>query len=504
MACGAGGAATQARSPAGASESKPSGDNASPAGEPKGNDALKGIAPAPAECAKYASAPEQPCPPGDFNADLAKALMSVGSPDLALRCLEKAPEMPPGLMRAFSAELDRNCADVIVGDSADAPGVPREISETLRALSVGARLFRSVRKPPLLQPPFSKAEFTKHFKEVLTPWIKEQVHAVDVLAQVGPRLSGYAKAIVALESGLADMRFVDIARSIELPDELKQDPELRETYLVSLEQALEPRVVRGRDAALVGLGELQRQGILKDSRLTEVRTLLSTLFAGRRIDALDQLLLPPLPAVELSTPALKIAAKLPAFYSLKLATTPNVDDPQLLRARLEQGVPPALWLSAPAPPASPELAVLQQRALFLLGQAYFWAEPFARAAAIATPKGDAPATLVHELSKVLARGPRNAAALMLGSTTLPAELRDVTAVDALAKQKSPAAGMAEFDAAYLRGLSPPANDPAFWKEQTLRYQRAQKQLNDKDAKIAAELAKAAADTDKELRKQSKP
>ena len=66
------------------------------------------------------------------------------------------------------------------------------------------------------------------------------------------------------------------------------------------------------------------------------------------------------------------------------------------------------------------------------------------------------------------------------------------------------AGLAEFDAAYLRGLAPPANDPAFWKEQTERYRRAQKQLDEKAAKVAADLAKAAADTEKELRKQAKP
>jgi hypothetical protein len=67
------------------------------------------------------------------------------------------------------------------------------------------------------------------------------------------------------------------------------------------------------------------------------------------------------------------------------------------------------------------------------------------------------------------------------------------------------AGLAEFDAAYLRGLAPPANDPEFWKEQRVRFERARKVLLDKAAQSrAAELAKAAADTEKELRKQPKP
>jgi hypothetical protein len=375
------------------------------------------------------------------------------------------------------------------------------------ALGVGARLNRSVRQAPLPHPPFGKAEFLKHFKEVLSPWIAEQAHAVDSLSKVGPRLSSYGKAIVALEAGLADMRFVSVARSIELPQEMKDDPEIRETYLVALEQALEPRVLRGRDAALVGLGELSRQGITRDARLSEARRLLSELYAGRRIDALDGLLLPTLPAAAQATTELQIAASLPAFYALKFDTTPSIDDPALLRARLQQGVPPALWLTSLPKSASPELAVLAQRALFQLGQTYFWAEPFARAAAIETPATDAHAALTTALSRVLARGPRNAAALMLGPPTLPPELRDTAALDALAKQKSsPAdAGLADFDAAYLRGLAPPANDPAFWKEQAARYQRARKALSDKAAQQkAADLSKAALDTEKELRKQAKP
>ncbi len=428
--------------------------------------------------------------------------------DSQLRCLEPNVDAPVGLIRALRADLaPRACADVIVASEAGKSGQTRELADTLVALGVGARLNRSVRQPPLPRPPFTKAEFLKHFKEVLSPWIAEQAHAIDVLSKVGPRLSSYARSVVALEAGLADMRFVGVARSIDLPQEMKDDPEVKETYLVALEQALEPRVLRGRDATLVGIGELARQGVTRDARLSEARKLLSELYAGRRIDALDRLLLPALPPAAQATTPLKLAANLPAFYALRLDPAPTIDDPTLLRARLEQGVPPALWLSALPASASPELAALAQRALFQLGQMYFWAEPFARAAAIETPASDANATLVTGLAKVLARGPRNAAALMLGPPTLPPELRDTTALDALAKAKGqgPVAGLAEFDAAYLRGLAPPANDPAFWKEQRARFERAQKALVDKPSQAnAADLAKAAADTEKELRKPAKP
>jgi hypothetical protein len=148
---------------------------------------------------------------------------------------------------------------------------------------------------------------------------------------------------------------------------------------------------------------------------------------------------------------------------------------------------------------------MQRRALFELGRQYFWAEPFARAAAIEGSSGTADSALLGAVAKVLARGPRNAATLMLGPPTLPPELRETSAVDALAKQKGPMAGMAEFDAAYLRGLAPPANDPAFWKEQRRRYERARQLLVDKQHQaIAADLAQAAAATESELTKHPAP
>lgn len=508
LACGAGGGVAPAQTPQGqppssvevstssTTTSKATGLGAAP----------PGLVPPAEECKSYTGGAPAACAGGDFDERLAEALGLSGTErDSRLRCLESAKEAPAGLMHALRADLaPRGCADVVVGEDASAPGAGREVSETIIALGVAARLHRTVRQPPLPRAPFDKQQFIKHFKEVLTPWIREQAHAVDVLSQVGPRLTGYARGVVALEAGLADMRFVNVARAIELPEEMKNDAELRETYLVSLEQGLEPRVVRGRDAALVGFGELARQGIINDVRLKDARQLLSELYAGRRIDALDRLLLPaPLPLTT-DTAALKVAALLPAFYALKLSTTPNVDDPKLLRARLEQGVPPAIWLST-GPAKSPELALLAQRALFQLGQTYFWAEPFGKAAAIEVPAQDAGATLVSALAKVLSQGPRNAAALLLGPPTLPATLRETAELDALAKAKGPTAGLAEFDAAYLRSMAPPANDPVFWKDQAARYDRAQKKLEDKSAKSrAADLSKAARDTERELSQKPKP
>lgn len=504
--CGAGGGLGPAKTPvAGASASPESSPRDAAAPSAAGFGELPRGVPAPPEsCSAYRETSLANCPAGTFNANLAKALdESDVARDALLRCLEEAPEAPAGLIRALRADLaPRACGDAVVGNEASVSGRARDVADALVALGVGARLHRSMRDVPLPPAPFNKQQFLQHFKQVLSPWLLDQARAIDALSKVGPRLSGYAKAVVALEAGLADLRFVSVARAIELPEEMKADPEVRETYLVALEQALELRVTRGRDAALVGLGELSRQGITNDARLRDARKLLSELYAGRRIDALDQLLLPLLPPLETSTPELQIAARLPAFYAQKLDASPKLDDPKLLRARLEQGVPPAVWLASAQAPLPPELSALAQRALFQLGQAYFWAEAFARAATATAAPGTAESALLGAAAKVLARGPRNAAALLLGPPTLPPELRDTVPLDALAKDQTPTAGLAEFDAAYLRGLAPPANDPAFWKEQATRYGRAQKKLGDAAAKkVAADLARAAQDTERALRKE---
>jgi hypothetical protein len=443
-------------------------------------------------------APAASCEAGQFEQLLARALeLEALARDRALSCLEKDEAAPPGLIRALRAELaPRGCADVLF--EKPAANVARDIADTQLALLIGARLYRSVRDAPLPQPPFDKRAFLEHFQSVLEPRVVAQARAVDQLSQIGPRLIGYPRAVIALEAGLADLRFVDVARSIALPEEMRTDPEVRETYFVALERALEPRVARGRDAALVGLGELSRLGILKDARLSEARRRLSELYAGRRLDSLDGLLVPAMPPLELGTPELRLSARLPAFYALKLLPSLRVEDDKLLRARLEQGVPPAIWLDTEQSASTPALSALALRGLFELGRLYFWSEAFGKMADIAA--NDEASTLLKAAAEVLARAPRNAALLMMGPTQLPAELRNVEALSRLAERKGALAGHAEFNAAYVRGLAPPADDPEFWLEQAERFERAAKKLSDGQAKTRSlELARAARATEKELK-----
>ncbi len=88
-----------------------------------------------------------------------------------------------------------------------------------------------------------------------------------------------------------------------------------------LDEQLEPRAVRGRDAALVGLRDLADVGAFVDPHGERARQLLAKQYAGRRIDALDVLVLPLEPrrhdeTIEaLGRPELVLFSELPTFYA---------------------------------------------------------------------------------------------------------------------------------------------------------------------------------------------
>ncbi|HEX3852217.1 MAG TPA: hypothetical protein VHW01_14705, partial [Polyangiaceae bacterium] len=78
-------------------------------------------------------------------------------------------------------------------------------------------------------------------------------------------------------------------------------------------------------------------------------------------------------------------------------------------------------------------------------------------------------------------------------------------LDRLASEKNNSnAPLAAFDAAYLRSLVPPPNDPKFWDDLSKRFTIAERGLRDPDQKKRARDASAAArDTEKALHSAEK-
>jgi hypothetical protein len=471
-----------------------------------------GVPAADPSCQAFAEHPGVACSVAAVGRDaLAAALAekTASERDQRLSCLETNADLPPGLVRALRAELaPPGCADVLALPYLEPrrPELDRRVEDTLIALATAGRLSRLVQKAPELAPPFDKPRFMDFFQATLKPWIVTQAQAIHELSLAGARLTPYAKGVVAVEAGLADMRFVSVVRQVPLPKEMSDDAEVREAYYGALDEALEPRKARGRDAALVGLRELSSEGIVFDPRVGQARALLSEVYSGRRIDALDKLLLPSLPALLVDTTDRKLAAQLPTFYSGILLKDSTLDAP-LLRALLERGLPQAVTTRLDLKPLDEACKNYLVRALLERGRCYFRAQDFAESARMsALDKPSPEQALYHALASTLQNGPRDASDLLLGGPVLPAGTGQVAELDRLANDKSnPSAPLAAFDAAYLRSLAPPQNDPKFWDDLSKRFDAAGRSLRDPEQKRRAREASAAAkDTEKTLLSAEKP
>lgn len=453
----------------------------------------------PAECSDYrreaVACTSGSAPLADL--DRALAMADAKSRDRALASLGSCEHFPAGVILVLRAELAPTaCADVVVGEVLPI-GVAPELGQTLEALVHAAHLNRLVVKAPRLNPPFSKQQFADFSSTVLNDWVVTQAQAVYKIAQQGVKFNGYARGVVAVEAGLADMRFVGVVRELPLPEEMANDDELEEAYYSELDVALTPWKDRGRDAALLGLRDFAEAGVLVDSRVAAARRLLSELYGGRRIDRLDGLLLPELPALQPSGVEQRLATQLPTIVLPYVLPDLDASQPGTLRALLERGLPPAMRADLESRSLSSEAAFVLARALVMLGQRYWRSADFAAAARLLrSVEGSAPAAeLVRGLAEALVGGPRDAAEMMLRGPRLPPGVGNVAALDRLARAKGPLAAYAAFNAAYLLELVPPAGDPAFWLDLERRYLEAARALDDSEAKARAlSSARAARDT----------
>lgn len=470
--------------------------------------------PAPPEsCRVYTAHALSGCAPTTPLGDsLAQALAkSVAEErDAALACLEAARELPPGTVRALRAELAPvACGDALVAPMLEAPpkGLPREIESTMLGLVVSARLSRLLMEPPAPTPPVTRDGFRAFFAETLTPWVLSQAAAIERLSLEGSRLTGYGRGIAAIAAGNADLRFVEMVREVPLPDEMKADKDVRDAYYGALDAALEPRKVRGRDAALVGLRAFAEIGAVYDPRVTRARELLAKLWSGSRVDALDRLLVPEAPAVDTSAPQLAVAAHLPTFYAGYLLRDLDPNEPKLLRAFMQQGLPAPMHAKLDKSELSEPVRLLYGRIKLESGRRFFRAADFERAHALLANAKSEEGRLMVALAQSLEKGPADAAELMLKGPFVKGT-GDVSALDAEAARKGRYAGFAAFDAAYVLQLAPKPDDAAYWDDLAARFAAAAKLLkaratNGKDAVPpsvqAQEYANAASATAAALR-----
>lgn len=441
--------------------------------------------------------------------DAAMNTGDVAARDEMLAAAESCTGIEPGFVRALRIELAPiECGDALAEPvlKAKPAGMSGSVQHTLVGQALSARLARSVGTPPKLTGPFDKKKVLDFTKNTLFPWFEEQKNAVATLSGQGRELGSYGKGLVALSSGWAYLRLVEVVREAPIPDEFRKDPEVANAYFAAVDEKLEPTKQNGRDGALVGLGTMAQAGVLQDERMRSTRSLLAKMYGGRRVDALDVLVLPKIPDPEGATVEQRLAAKLPSFLAGILLDPNSAKDPKMLRSLLHRGVPMPMRVALKEGEASlsDEARLLYGRARLEMGARYWRIVDFDAAVGLFSKvdkaKLDDRSKLVFATALALRNGPEDVAVLMLKNEGFSPKFGDVRALDTLAKGSSDQAvpGTASFDAAVIRQIAAPRDaDAAYWEKLAERYRDAASKVTDQNVKYEAdERAKAAAQTAK--------
>jgi hypothetical protein len=468
-----------------------------------------GLAPVPAGCDAFvhrSGGAKVAC--GDPTAalaalDAALARATLPERDAALVDLDACPGLPAGIVRSLRAELAPvECGEAIVEPFLKAP--PAQTNGIVYAAALGqaiaSRLARTAQGVPTLVGPHDRAHVAEFTKGPLRTWFEQQAIAIEAISRAAAELPYYGKGVAAVEAGIAEMRLVEAVRGAPIPDEFKNDQDLKSMYYATLDQGLDPRKDRGRDAALVGLRELALVGVIKDARVHQARDLLSRLYGGRRVDALDALVLPPLAKVEPASVEERLAARLPTFHAGLLLDEKAASRPGTLRQLIENGVPLPQRMALRSLELAPEARVLYARARLELGRLYWRAVDFDQAAALAaSARAAAPsddATFALALALALRSGPDDAADMMRKAPRAlpPAHAGALDAIAQGTTQRSPHAGIAAFDAALIQQLAAPEGAGApYWSDVVRRWDAAAKLVTDPATRAIAEDRARAAD-----------
>jgi hypothetical protein len=463
-----------------------------------------GLAPLPASCDAFVNRKGAGAAPAcaDRAAGLAALDGAMGESDAARRDarlldLEGCAGLPAGVARALRAELAPiECGEALLTKTLATPpaGLDGNVYHALLGLSIASRFARTAQNAPVLAAPFTRPRVIEFTSGPMKAWFSEQANAIEAISVAAKELSYYGKAILAIEAGTAEMRLVEIVRNAPIPAELDKDLELKNQYYATLDQGLDPRKNRGRDAALVGLREMALVGAIHDARVDRARTLLARLYGGRRIDALDGLLLPALPAATPANAEERLAGKLPTFYTGLLLDPTAASRPATLRMLLDRGIPLAHRNALKTATLTDGARGLFARARLELGRLYWRAVDFDQAAQLAAswPAGaarPADATFTLALAIALRNGPDDAADLMHKAPLQLTAIGKIQGLDFVAQQTPPGqdAAFAAFDAALIHQLAAPeGSGAAYWKDIADRFHRAASLLTDPARKAEAE------------------
>jgi len=467
----------------------------------------KGLPLPPARCADFQTRSVKAAACGDRTSalgslDAALAMSDPKARDEGLQALERCDQFPKGVITALRADVAPvACADTIVEHLAtlDAPDMSGVVHDALCGLGIAGMLSRASTEAPTMSPPYTKDTVKAFIKTKMSAWAEQHAVALQDLMRHGSGLRYYGRAVVGVEAGLADIRYVEAMRAVPLPQEFVDDQELKDAYLDALETSLEPRKRRGRDAALVGLGGLGSIGVIRDERVDRARELLSKMFGGSRIDALDVLLLPPLAPAQPANAEQRLASRLQTFYASLVFPPEVARDDAMLRQLIENGVslPHRIALAKHQPSLVSRL--YYARARFELGQNYWRSVDFAESVRLlhewpASEDKSPEARLLLALGIAIRGGPSNAAEMMDRASANRLGIGNVAALDAMVAEGDHLVGATAFNAALLAQLAAPAQaGSAYWRDVADRFRRAAAVIADLPTKRDAQARAQEAD-----------
>lgn len=448
--------------------------------------AAKNVPLPPARCAAYAKRAAATSPPRDLPSALAVA--DPASRDALLVALvDQLQGEKQVWLQGLRADLaPPECADVIIDPHlVRLHQLDNPASNVLVGLSIAAKLARTTIVPPSMWGVRDKEKVKAFLAGPLKAWFAAETAAIDDLAAGAAGLSSYGQAIAMLEIGVAELRLVERVRASLSPTMPSTwDDELRAHYTTVLQNAVDVRKSHGRDAVLLGLASFAQVGILVDGRVERARAILARAYPERRIDALDALILPPRPRAPAAASPLATASRLvPTYWLGFVGAEPDSIDV------LVRGVPqPARAHHRAANLVSePELNSAFARTRFEMGRIYWRRVDFVEAAHAAYFARTQDDRLVLALALALVNAPDGAAAMMAASSRASFHLTSTESLDMVATEPGPQAGMAAFDAAYLRSLSVPdgPGGALYLRDVAARFRRAESLLGEPSLKARA-------------------
>lgn len=321
-----------------------------------------------------------------------------------------------------------------------APGASAGPAEALQAGDAHAREYEKLglKPPPYTGPAGDEKALSVYYKDVVGPWLKSSLVRARELDVKTVNLGFWDRPIAARAASLYYLALIETLRGLPVPSSF-QDKELREAYVGSLEDWMAPLKHYARMSGLMALEGYEQFPAGRDVNVVgPLFDSLSATVGGARLKSLQtELLLPPDAAGCESAPCM-----------------PNCE--------AEKRTSPCVH---PEPSCTCQL---------LRHALQYWSGPsYDQIVVNGASSNDASLKFYAALAQTLAHGPRNLRQYFDAGNPSELELRHVEPLLAYAASGAPHAGIALYDAAMLKVLSPPTKPPTgYFDEAAALFKKA--------------------------------